>query len=61
MYGTIYENGGKHTCLVLLYIVMSWICGYMFVAALLTSTMTVVYTMTEYIIGKRMKRYRHDP
>ncbi|KAJ8661264.1 hypothetical protein O0I10_003013 [Lichtheimia ornata] len=30
---------------------MSWICGYMFVAALLTSTMTVVYTMTEYIIA----------
>ncbi|KAI9321379.1 amino acid/polyamine transporter I [Dichotomocladium elegans] len=30
---------------------MSWICGYMFVASLLTSLMTVAYTMSEYIVA----------
>lgn len=38
--------------LILSITVMAWLCGYVFVAGLLSATMTLAYSMGEYVIGK---------
>lgn len=38
---------------------MSWICGYMFIAGQLAASMTLSYTLGEYIIGRDFKFYLH--